>query len=204
MSRNRPGSKFGELKGIHKIHCVKTTAERKIFVCERTCFCLDCIHGEEANCCNKEWLHQWKEVKLTRESYAATTRQSAAESDAMLGDTAVRIADLASKDSVVVIAAAEDAAYEYYLLKVTSDGITELEEDVTDDYGSSFQKNTPVLKGHFFVRENLIDMTYRIEERKRAHVLPGTVRHICGDLKRKRRGIFQVPVQVNDEIIASL
>jgi len=81
--------------------------------------------------------------------------------DATLGDTAVRIADLATKDSVVAIAAADDAAYEYYLLKVTSDGIIELEEDFTDDYGSSFEKNTAILMGHFFVRENLIDMTPR-------------------------------------------
>ena len=26
-------------------------------------------------------------------------------------------------------------------------------------------------------------------------------RHICGDLKRERKGIFQVPIEVNDEII---
>lgn len=62
------------------------------------------------------------------------------------------------------------------------------------------------LKGHFFVRENLIDMTYRLEQRKLALrlVLPATVRHICGDLKQKRKGIFQVPMEVNDDIIASL
>ena len=43
-----------------------------------------------------------------------------------------------------------------------------------------------------------------LEQRKLAFVLPATVRHICGDLKRKRKGIFQVPIEVNDEIIASL
>ena len=32
----------------------------------------------------------------------------------------------------------------------------------------------------------------------------GVTRHICGDLKRKRKEIFQVPIEVNDEIIASL
>jgi len=58
--------------------------------------------------------------------------------------------------------------------------------------------------GHFFIRENLIDMTYRLEQRKLALVLPATVRHICGDLKWKREEIFQVPIEVNNESIASL
>ena len=203
--RNRPGHRFDELKGIRKIHCVKTTAEQgKVLVRDRTCYRLDCIHGDETNCSNKEWLDAWKEVKLPRETSAATTRQSSAETDAALGDTAVRIADLATEDSVVAIAAADDAAYEYNLLKVTSDGIIEMEEDFTDDYGSSFEKNTAILIGHFFVRENLIDMTFRLEKRKLALVLPATVRHICEDLKEKKKGIFQVPIEVNDDIIASL
>jgi len=33
--------------------------------------------------------------------------------DATLGDTAVRIADLVTKDSVVATAAADDSVYEY-------------------------------------------------------------------------------------------
>lgn len=123
--------------------------------------------------------------------------------DAILGHTPVRIADLATKDSVVAIAAADDdAAYKYNLFKVTSDSIIELEEDFTD-YASSFEKNTAVLKGHY-VRGNLIHMTYRLELGKLALVLPAAVRHICGDLKWKRKGIFQAPIKVNDEIIASL
>jgi len=192
--RNRPGRRFGELKGIPKIHCVKTTAEQgKVFVRDRTCYCLDCIHGDEANCSNKEWLDEWKEIKLPRETSVATTRQSSAEMDATLGDTAVRIADLATKDSMVAIAAADDAAYEYYLLKVTSDDIIELEEDFTDDYGFSFEKNTAMLMGHFFIRENLIDMTYRLEQRKLALVLPATVRHICGN--RKEREFFKLQLK---------
>lgn len=91
-----------------------------------------------------------KEVKLPRETAAPTARQSSEEMDAILGHTAVRIVDLATKDSVVAIADDDDDdAYKYYLFKVTSDGIIELEVDFTDDYASSFEKNTTVLKGHF-------------------------------------------------------
>ena len=110
---NRPGRRFGELKRIRKIHCGKTAEQGKVFVHDGTCYCLDCIHGGEANCSNKEWMDEWKEIKLPRETSAATTHQSSAEMDATLGDTAVRIADLVTKDSVVATAAADDSVYEY-------------------------------------------------------------------------------------------
>ena len=116
----------------------------------------------------------------------------------------MRIADLATKGSVVAIAAADDPHYDYYLLKVTSDGVTELESAVTDDYGCSFERGSSVLKGNFFLRDNLIDMTYRLDKKKLAFVLVGTVRNVCGELKHNRKGIFQVPLEVNEEIIASL
>ena len=38
-----------------------------------------------------------------------------------------------------------------------------------------------VLQEKFFLRENIIDQTYKLDE-KVAAVLPGTVRYICGAL----------------------
>ena len=35
-----------------------------------------------------------------------------------------------------------DPDYDYYLLKVTSYGVVELDEAMTDDYGSSFPKGS--------------------------------------------------------------
>jgi len=116
----------------------------------------------------------------------------------------VRIADLAMKGSIVAIAAGDDPDFEYYLLKVTSDGVTELQEAFTDDYGLSFPLGSVGLEGNFFHRENIIDMTYKLDERKTAFVFSATVRHIFGELKKKRNNIFQVPLIVNEEIIASL
>lgn len=43
-----------------------------------------------------------------------------------------------------------------------------------------------------------------VMEKKSAFVLAGTVRHVCGELKRKRNNIYKVPMDVNEEIIASL
>ena len=38
-----------------------------------------------------------------------------------------------------------------------------------------------ILQEKFFLRENMIDQTYKLDE-KVAAVLPGTVRYICGAL----------------------
>ena len=197
--RNRPGTTFKELKGIRKLHCVKKTAEQgKVFVRNRTCYCIDCINGEEGKCTNKEWVDEWREVQLERESSDATARQTVETTQAGLLDTVMWIADLATKGRVVAIAAADDPDYECYLLKVTIDGVIELESAVTDDYGCSFERGSVVLKGNFFVRDNLTDMTYKLDKSKSAFVLVGTVCHVCGELKHKHIGIFQVPLEVNE------
>lgn len=127
-------------------------------------------------------MDDWQDVKLERESSVATTRQAVEETEANLLDTAVRVADLAAKDSVVAIAAANDPDYDYYLMKVKSDGLVELDEPTTDDYGCTFPRGSLGLKGYFFVRYNIIDMTYKLNKNKTAFVLAGTVRHVCGEL----------------------
>ncbi|KAK2564370.1 G2/M phase-specific E3 ubiquitin-protein ligase, partial [Acropora cervicornis] len=102
----------------------------------------------------------------------------------------VRVADLAAKDSVVATAAAHDP--DNYLLKVTSDGVIELGEPVTDDYRCSFPRGSSGLKGFFFVRENIIDMSYKLDKKKTPFVPPGSVRHLCWELQKKRNNIYKV------------
>ena len=67
---------------------------------------------------------------------------------------------------MVAVAADDDASYDYYLLKMNSNGVEELAGNTTDDYGSIFTAAQEVLGGHFFLRDNLIDMTYKLDERK--------------------------------------
>lgn len=83
-------------------------------------------------------------------------------------------------------------------------GLVELDEPTTDDYGCTFPRGSLGLKGFFFVRDNIIDMTYKIDKNKTAFVLAGTVRHVCGELQKRRKNIYKVPLTVNEEIIASL
>ena len=108
---------------------------------------------------------------------------------------------------MVAVAADDDASYDYNLLKVKSNGMEELADNTTDDYGSIYTAGQEVLRRHFFLQENLIDMTYKLDERKVTIVHAATVRHICSDLyvvKRGRKSVFKVPVDLNEEIPASM
>ena len=57
-----------------------------------------------------------------------------------------------------------------------------LTSDETDDYGSSFQAGNTVLKGNFFLRYNLIDMTFKLDVKKTVTVYPCTVHYVCSEL----------------------
>ena len=47
------------------------------------------------------------------------------------------------------------------------------------------------------VTENITDMTYKLDKNKTAFVLAGTVRHLCGELQKKRKNIYKVPLNEN-------
>ncbi|XP_022780703.1 vicilin-like seed storage protein At2g18540 [Stylophora pistillata] len=207
VERKRDGRKFKEVKGIRKWHCVKSLPQQeKVMVRHRSCYCTSCIFGEEDNCSNKEWLDEWKTINILRDGSVATTRQ-ANEEPILDHDTAVHLAELAVKGSTVAIAADEDPMYDFYLLQVTSDGVEELASDFTDDYHCTALKGQKVLKGHFYLRENIHDMTFTLDVKRIAMVYAATVRHICGDLPVKRRArkpVYKLPLLENEEIIASL
>ena len=156
-------------------------------------------------CENEEWVDPWKEIKIEREPSGALTRSTADAEDV---EHSISLPELAAKGSVVAVAA-EDIQYDYYL-KVTSDGVVRLENDYEDNYGSVFSCGQNVLFGKFFLRENLIDFTYKLDAGKQAAVLSGTVRHICRDLvfkskeTKRRKAIYKLPITEHEEIMASL
>ena len=131
-------------------------------------------------------MDDWKDVSVVQEATAATTRQES-EIPILDHDTASHIADLATQGSTVAIAALDDPVYDFYLLKVTSDGVEELGEDFTDDYLSHYCEGSEVLKGHFYLHDNIHDMTYTLDTKRVAAVFAATVRHICSDLTVKKR-----------------
>ena len=68
---------------------MNTTAEQgRVFVRDRSCYCIGCITGAEETCNNKERLEDWREIKIERDSTVATTRQAVDTMEATLRDTA--------------------------------------------------------------------------------------------------------------------
>ena len=208
IPRNRPEGSFKTLKGIRQLHSVKACSEQlKIFVRERACYCFSCLEEKYDDCENQQWVDQWRELQVQREPSAALTRS---REDAGDIEHSVQLADLADKGTIVAVAADDDRHYDYYLLKVVSDGGVTLESNYEDEYGSVFSRGQRVLLGHFFLRENLIDFTFKLETTKQAAVLTGTVRHICRDLvlksaeTRRRKAIYKLPITEHEEIMASL
>ena len=76
------------------------------------------------------------------------------------------IANIATKGSVVAVAAEGDPNYDYYLLYVRSHQIERLNNVETDDYGTTLAAGCKILWGNFFARENLSDMTNKLELKK--------------------------------------
>ena len=111
IQRNRPGRQFKTLKGIMKLHSVKTLPQQeKLLVRLCSCYCVNCVLEDQPNCLNKDWLDEWKEVSVPWEAVPATTRQDT-EIPVLDQDTASHIADLAVKGSTVAIAAVNDPVY---------------------------------------------------------------------------------------------
>lgn len=91
-----------------------------------------------------EWM-TGKELNTKRGGSTAITR-NVEDNAEVTTDTAIKIADLAGEGSVVAVAADADSSYDY-LLKVMSDTVVELSEDITDDYGSVYTTEQEVLNG---------------------------------------------------------
>lgn len=183
VARNREGGRFCTVKGIRQLHSVRTCTEQlKVYTRERSCYCHGCTVENFDSCEKKEWVDKWKEIVLSKEPSAVMTRTTEGASTT---EQSVQVADLETKDSIEAVAAEDDCHYDYYLLKVTSSGIISLQENFEDPYsGSIYSKGQAVLLGNLFLRENIIDCTYKLDD-KVAGVFPGTVRYICGPLVSK-------------------
>ena len=71
----------------------------------------------------------------------------------------------------------------FFLLKITSQQPELLDNTEQDDYGTVIPSGCNVLRGHFFVGVNLLDVTYQLDNKKAVLVHVTTIRCICFDLK---------------------
>lgn len=73
------------------------------------------------------------------------------------------------------------------MLKVIFEGVEELEEFFTDEYFCYYFSGSVVLKGYFFLRENIIDMIYIFDINRFVVVYVVIVRYICSEFLVKKR-----------------
>lgn len=106
----------------------------------------------------------------------------------------------------MAIAADDNLMYHSYLLKVTSEGVEELDNNYTDDY-HTVSRGEQVIRGNFYLRDNIHDMTFTLDVKYMAVVYAATVHHISGELPEKKKGrktIYKLQLRENEETIASL
>ena len=118
------------------------------------------------------------------------------------------LGDLASVGTIVAVAAHLDPNYDYYLIQVTTNEPILLQEEHVDDYGCPMPAGSRVLKGHFFGRQNLMDMTYHLDDTKVAIINVKSVICICFDLKevsrkRAKKKIYKLSLEQHEEIMAN-
>ena len=68
-SRHQEGRHFNTIKAIRKLHSVITSPQRlKIHIRQRSCYCGECLYENYPGCKNKEYVNDFREVKLGREA----------------------------------------------------------------------------------------------------------------------------------------
>ena len=201
IPRQSQGRTFKEVKGIRKLHSVQATpTQGKVLSRQRSCVCDKCLLGKSDSCVNSEFVDSPQETVILTAGDPAVTRQN---KDTANQDCVNGLTDLVEAGSTVAIAAADDALYDYYLLKVSSPGAIILPVDIIDDYGAAYQKGAFVPEGKFLLRDN-IDMTYKLDS-KQAIVYANTVRAVCGELtviKKRRKELFKLSLAQHKETMS--
>ena len=78
VSCYREGRRFNTIKGIRKLYSVITSLQQlKVHIRQRCCYCSECLYENYPDCKNKEYVDDFREVKLEREASAAVTRPQA-------------------------------------------------------------------------------------------------------------------------------
>ena len=142
----RKGRKFTDVSENRTIHCVTSNLDSSCLLTNtRSCYCQNCLQEESENCCNVVYMDEWRtvEIELQNEPSDKVTRNKPLP-DVIINCTEM-IAEMVTTYSVVGLAAEVDPNYDYYLLKVTSDGIQNLENIETDNYGTTLAAGSKVL-----------------------------------------------------------
>lgn len=172
VNRDRPYRLFTEIRGNRSIHSVLSSGEsNSLDVRQLSCYCNHCIDGDYNECDNQWYVDSWEAIEIEPERGYGHQRATRAE----IQEQREGIKDLISKDAVVAIASG-DPGEEYYLMKVTGNGLEVLDKRTTDDWSSSYPAGAEVFRGHFFIaaEESSDDRSYTLDASKKAIVYAAT------------------------------
>ena len=126
-----------------------------------------------------------------------------------VADALEGIKQLATKDAIVAIAAA-DRGEDYYLLQVTGEGPEVITAEESDDWGASYPPGAEIIRGHFLVRKRtrLPPYHYQLNVEKTAAVYAATMRFICPELCvsdiSATPPVYEIPEALHMDILESL
>ena len=120
----------------------------------------------------------------------------------------MQVCQYLSKNAFIAIASG-DPGEEYYLLKVTGNGLEVLAERTTDDWSCTYRSGAEVFRGNFLVGETTVseDRLYILDTTEKAIVYATTTRFICPELQTEKtiNGTFyKVNSDLHLDILGSL
>ena len=201
---SRKGRTFQAVPENRKIHSILSDGDGKLLLRKRSCYCDNCLDQKFEMCSNRQIVDVWNPHEMSKQSQPSERVTRSDEGPTLPEVTG--IAELVQKESVVALAA-DDPRHDYYLLKVTSDGAVQLDDDTEDAFGNCFLRNTFVFKGYFFEVANRLDNIYKLNEKHLAMCHVETVRYIASEMesfKKGRKNLFRIPLQLHEDILAAL
>ena len=152
MNRDRPYRLFTEVKGNRSIHSIISTGEsNSLDVRQLSCYCNHCIDGDYSKCEDKEHVDDWETIEIQPEKGYGHHRATQGD----IQEQREGIKDLVTKNAFIAIASG-DPGEEYYLLKVTGNGLEVLTERTTDDWSCTYRSGAEVFCGNFLVGETTV------------------------------------------------
>ena len=91
----------------------------------------------------------------------------------------------------------------YYLLRVISPFYT-LQCFETDDFRTSYDAGTKVIKGYYYCKKHNSVLNYKIDKNHKALVPAYSVVYICSELNGKTNLTVKLPEAVHRSILANL
>lgn len=179
-----------------------------------SCYCAECMKNNSKDCINLSHVSPFSKVSFSPD---APSTSSSGMSEPLInvpvlenefsveGDETVSLASLAVRGSIVAVRPNMESVYDYFLFKVTSDGIMKLTTNTSDGNGLPFTAGSEVLGGFFFEidKETCKGSFYRLLK-KQSYIHKDTVVSVGIELDELDSGMWCLKPLGHAEVMLSL